>query len=190
MLPDPIKNFIDKFSKLPSIGPRQATRLAFHVTNLGKNEIYNLTKTIADLQSLKTCPECFFITHTHCPVCSNPQRQRNIICLVEKETDFISLEKVKKYNGVYLILGELGKTGSLSPEQKLKLASLKLRAPWEEIILAINPTAYGDLNAALIYREIKPLAQKITRLGRGIPTGGEIEFADPDTLGGALANRN
>lgn len=190
MLPDSIKKFIDKFSTLPSIGPRQATRLAFHVTNLGRNEIYDLAKTIADLQSLKNCSECFFIIHNNCPVCSNPQRQRNIVCIVEKETDLMSLEKAKKYNGIYLILGELNKTGSLNNEQKLKLASLKVRAPLEEIILAINPTAYGDLNAALIHQEIKPLAKKITRLGRGIPTGGEIEFADPDTLGGALDNRN
>ena len=190
MLPDPIKNFVEKFSVLPSIGPRQATRLAFHIAHSGQNEIYNLAKTIAALQSLRTCPECFFVTQSHCPICADPRRQHDVVCLLEKETDLISLEKAGKYNGVYLVLGELGKTGSLTSEHKLKLTSLKKCAPWAEIILAINPTAYGDLNAALIYREIKPLAQKITRLGRGIPTGGEIEFADPDTLGGALANRN
>ena len=108
---------------------------------------------------------------------------------MEKETDLISIEKAKKYNGIYLVLGELNKTGSFSPDQKLKLKCLKARAPLEEIILAINPTAYGDLNAALILQEIKPFAQKITRLGRGIPTGGEIEFADSDTLASAIDNR-
>lgn len=190
MLPEQIKKFINKFSSLPAIGPRQATRLAFHITNLGKNEIYDLAKSIADLQSLKTCPLCFYITDQKCPICSNTSRRNDIVCVIEKETDLMSLEKAKKYNGIYLILGELNKSGSLAVDQKLKLNSLKLRAPLEEIILGINPTAYGDLNAALIYQEIKSLAKKVTRLGRGIPTGGEIEFADPDTLGSALDNRS
>lgn len=190
MIPESIKKFIDIFSSLPSIGPRQATRLAFHITNLGKSQIYGLAKSIADLQQLKACPDCFFINNGACPVCSNNSRTKSIVCVIEKETDLISVEKAKKYNGIYLVLGELNKTGSLSPDQKLKLKSLKARAPLEEIILAINPTAYGDLNAALILQEIKPFAKKITRLGRGIPTGGEIEFADSDTLAGAIDNRN
>ena len=190
MLPEPIKNFIDRFSSLPSIGPRQATRLAFHIANKGKATVYDLAKSLSDLQLLKTCPDCFFINTGGCPICNNQNRRRDIICVVEKETDLISLEKTKKYNGVYLVLGELGKTGNLSPDQRLKLNSLKVRAPLEEIILAINPTAYGDLNASLIGQEIKSLSKKTTRLGRGIPTGGEIEFADPDTLSGALDNRN
>lgn len=190
MIPEPIKKFVDAFSSLPSIGPRQATRLAFYIINLGKSQIYDLAKSMADLQQLKTCPDCFFINNGACPVCSNSNRTKSIVCVIEKETDLISIEKAKKYNGIYLVLGELNKTGSLSPDQKLKLKSLKAGAPLEEIILAINPTAYGDLNAALILQEVKPFAKKITRLGRGIPTGGEIEFADSDTLGGALDNRN
>ncbi len=190
MLPEPIKKFIDIFSSLPSIGPRQATRLAFYITNLGKSQIYDLAKSMADLQQLKTCSDCFFINNGICPVCSNGNRLKNIVCVVEKETDLISIERAKKYSGVYLVLGELNKTGSLSPDQKLKLKSLKSQELLEEIILAINPTAYGDLNAALILQEVKPFAKKITRLGRGIPTGGEIEFADSDTLAGAIDNRN
>ena len=189
MLPEPIKNFIDKFSSLPSIGPRQATRLAFHIANKGRAEVYDLAKSLSDLQSLKTCPECFFVNKGGCLICNDQNRRKDIVCLVEKETDLLSLEKAKKYNGVYLVLGELGKTGSLSPDQRLKLKSLRFKEPIEEIILAINPTAYGDLNAALLFQEIKPLTGKITRLGRGIPTGGEIEFADEDTLRGALDNR-
>ena len=189
MIPEPIKKFIDIFSSLPSIGPRQATRLAFYITNLGKSQIYDLAKSIADLQQLKTCSNCFFINNGSCPICCNSNRKINTVCVIEKETDLISIERAKKYNGVYLVLGELNKTGSLSPDQKLKLKSLKTRAPLEEIILAINPTAYGDLNAALILQEIKPFARKITRLGRGIPTGGEIEFPDPDTQPGPIDKR-
>ena len=190
MLPESVKKFINVFSSLPSIGPRQATRLAFHITNLGKSQIHDLAQSMANLQQLKTCSDCFFINNGVCPICSQINRSKNIVCVVEKETDLISIEKAKKYNGTYLVLGELNKTGSLSPDQKLKLKSLKARSPLEEIILAINPTAYGDLNAALILQEIKPFALKITRLGRGIPTGGEIEFADADTLAGAIDNRN
>ena len=109
--------------------------------------------------------------------------------MVERETDLISLEKTKKYQGLYLVLGPLPRTGALTTAQKLKLAGLKARAPFREIILAISPTAYGDLNASLLLKELRPFAKKITRLGVGLPTGGEIEFADEDTLGGALDNR-
>lgn len=190
MLPDPIKKFIDLVSDLPSIGPRQATRLAFHLVNRGRGQIFELAKTINELQQLTPCPACFFIIHhTDCPLCSQPHRHKNIVCVVEKETDVISLEKAKKYNGVYLVLGELGKSGSISSDQRLKLQSLKSRAPLEEIIIAISPTSYGDLNAELVLQEVRPLSRRITRLGRGIPTGGEIEFADPDTLAGAIDNR-
>lgn len=191
MIPDHIQKFIKFFSALPGIGPRQATRLAFHIVQSGKEQIYSLAKAIADLREIKTCPSCFFVNNEKCFVCDNPARQKDIVCIIEKETDLLSLEKSKKYNGSYLILGELSKTGLLGADQKLKLISLKNRNPLlTEIILGISPTAYGDLNVALILQEIKSFAPKITRLGRGLPTGGEIEFADPETLAGAIDNRS
>jgi len=198
MIPDPIQRFVDIFSRLPSIGPRQATRLAFYLLSLGKNNISELARVVNDLTELKTCPLCFNVHNSGdglCYICSNPRRAKNVIMLVEKETDLISLEKTKKFNGRYFIVGDLKKSGVLETEQKLRLSSLKgliqkeLGGQAEEIILAINPTAYGDLNASLLAQELRGSAKKITRLGRGIPTGGEIEFADEDTLGGALDNR-
>lgn len=198
MLPDPIKNFVDAFAKLPSIGPRQATRLAFHIGNLGKAKIKELSDAIADLASLTTCPRCF---RTHlgnaklCSICADPTRSQSLIAVVEKETDLLSIEKTKKFHGWYLIIGELSKLGELGPEQKLRLSSLKnfiqknLNGQAEEIILAINPNIYGDLAAAMLKKELEGSAKKITRLGRGIPTGGEIEFADEDTLSNALERR-
>ena len=203
---DPIKKFTEIFSKFPSIGPRQAMRLAFFIAGLGKTKIKEISDAVSELYGLNTCARCF---HTFtltanpgrsdeklCPICSDPTREKGIIAIIEKETDLISLEKKKKFNGRYLLLGELDKTGELEPEQKLRLNNLKtfikkeLRGKADEIILAINPTVYGDLNAALLKKELEECAEKITRLGRGIPTGGEIEFADEETLGQALERRN
>ncbi len=199
MLPQPIKNFIDIFSRLPSIGPRQATRLAFKLISSGKNKIEEAAKVIYDLEYLKICQFCFF-PHSNpdnlCDICRDKNRQKNTIMIIEKETDLVSLERPKKFRGRYLILGELLKSGVLESSQKLRLNNLKtfiekeLNGQAEEIIIATNPTTYGDLQAMIIAKEFNNMAKKITRLGRGIPTGGEIEFADEETLGQALERRN
>ena len=207
MLPDPIKKFVEVFSKLPSIGPRQATRLAFYLSNLGKGKVKEISAAVASLAELTTCSRCF---RTHvgpgklCSICSDPTRNPSLIAVVEKETDLLSLEKTKKFNGWYLVIGDLHKNGELEPEQKLRLAALKnfINPPSRkasegkeknrvnEIIIATNPTVYGDLNAATLKKELEEYAGKITRLGRGIPTGGEIEFADEETLGQAIDKRS
>ncbi|MBI3046456.1 MAG: recombination protein RecR [Candidatus Harrisonbacteria bacterium] len=210
MLPNPIKNFVEVFSKLPSIGPRQATRLAFYITSLGKNKVKEIASAVSNLADLTACSRCFR-THTGneklCSICSDPTRNQKLIAVVEKETDLLSLEKTKKFNGWYLVIGELHKNGELEPEQKLRLSALKnfikKELPpshkasegkgvgkAEEIILATNPTVYGDLNAATLKKELGEFTDKITRLGRGIPTGGEIEFADEETLGSAIDKRS
>lgn len=200
LIPPHIKHFTDLFKELPSLGPRQATRLAFHIKSLGAASIKELATALQGLIDVRTCKQCFFTyeeenektTQGLCHICSNPGRNQKIIAVVEKETDLISIEKSKKFNGIYLVLGELKKDGALSNEQRLRLESMKKRFKDEsasEIIIATNPTPYGDLNAITIDRELKPIAQKLTRLGRGMPTGGEIEFADEETLGGALENR-
>lgn len=116
--------------------------------------------------------------------------------MVEKETDLISIEGTKKFNGRYFILGPVPKTGILEDWQKLRLRGLKgfiekeLAGRAEEIVLAFSPTANGNFNASLLIKELSPFTKKITRLGRGLPTGGEIEFADDETLGEALAKRS
>ena len=209
MLPDPIKNFIAIFSKLPSIGLRQSTRLAFYLINKGKNQIEETAKVISDLKYLKICSMCFFVhsgpirekssngagKENLCDICQDKNRQNNIFMVLEKETDLISIERTKKFKGRYLVLGELTKSGDMKSAQKLRLNHLKniikkeLGTKAEEIIIATNPTTYGDLNAMIITKELKDFAKKITRLGRGIPTGGEIEFADEETLGQALERR-
>lgn len=199
MFPEPIKNFINIFSKLPSIGPRQATRLAFYLISGGKNKLKEASKAISDLETIKICSNCFFI-HSNpdnlCNICRDENRKKNLIMVVEKETDLTSIERTKKFIGRYLVLGELTKNGILDASHKLRLNALKnyiKKLPAniaEEIIIATNPTTYGDLNAMIIRKELEGFADKFSRLGRGIPTGGEIEFADEETLEQALKRRD
>ncbi len=197
-LPDPLQNVADALAELPSIGPRQAIRLAFYLVGEGKNELRALAQSIAGLGEIKICERCFFVHQNDgalCDICANPNRNQGVIMVVEKETDYISLENTKKFTGRYFITGPLQKTGLMENGQKLRLQSLKsfiektLGGKAEEIILAFNPTSLGDFQASLLIKELGPLTKKLSRLGRGLPTGGEIEFADDETLGSALERR-
>ncbi len=198
-LPSSLRALIDELSDLPSIGPRQATRLAFHLVGKGQQSIAGLAKELEALKNIKLCSQCFFIhenTGNLCDICADPMRDQKTIMLVEKETDLISIEETGKFPGRYFILGVIPKTGILDDMQKLRLQSLKSSiqklpdGKADEIILGFNPTSVGDWNASLLKKELDGLAKKITRLGRGLPTGGEIEFADDETLEGALAARS
>ncbi|MEK7086835.1 MAG: toprim domain-containing protein, partial [Patescibacteria group bacterium] len=159
----------------------------------------NLELSFANLKTLNRCPRCFFLKEARknlCSFCSDPKRDKNIIAVVEKETDLLSIEKTGNFQGHYLVLGELPERGILESAQKLRLQTLKERIKKElngkakEIIAAVNLTTFGDFTTHIIGQEFKELAEKITRLGRGIPTGGEIEFADEETLAQALERRN
>ena len=230
-LPNSLEALIVRLAELPSIGPRQATRLAFHLLAQGTQRLRLLAENIDELGTLKLCARCFFPTTQSeprpsegvgaarqnlgglCPVCADPKRDQKIIMIVEKETDLITVERTGKFSGRYLIIGPIGKIGILEEWQKLRLAALKAtierdlgpstgsgqagQAPQssaagqaEEIILGFNPTSHGDWHAETLAKELAPLAKKMTRLGRGLPTGGEIEFADDDTLGAALERRS
>ncbi len=197
-LPPPIYKIIQQLEKLPSIGPRQAMRLAFYLIAQGQNEIKSFAQDLNSLLSVKNCAQCFFVHQNPdnlCDICGNKSRKKELIAVLEKETDLISIERTKKFHGRYFILGPIAKTGILEEWQKLRLQNLKsfiqkeLNGQAEEIILAFSPTANGDFNVSLLIKELAPLAKKISRLGRGLPTGGEIEFADDETLGEALNNR-
>ncbi|MDP1629223.1 MAG: recombination mediator RecR [bacterium] len=198
MYPDPIQKFIEKFSKLPSVGPRQAARFAFFLLKQGKPEIEECAKLLSDLaKNIKICPQCFYAALNGedgelCSICKDKTRNQTVICVVEKETDLISLEKTKKYNGLYYVLG--GQISPLEPEsyKQIKIKELIERvknSKIKEAILATNPTTEGDLTARYLEKILRPFDLKITRLGRGLPTGGDIEFADQDTLGNALEQR-
>lgn len=198
-LPSAINRVIEKLARLPSIGPRQATRLAFYLLGKGQNEMKVLAQSIDELSRIKTCARCFFVhenSHNLCNICSDKSRRVDLFAIVERETDLISLENTKKFNGRYFILGPISKTGLLEDWQKLRVQGFKsliakdFGGKVEEIILAFSPTSNGDFNASILIKELSPITTKITRLGRGLPTGGEIEFADDETLGEALSKRS
>lgn len=199
MIPEAIQKFIESFSKLPSLGPRAATRLAFYLTKLDPESFKNLEEGLNNLKKINRCEQCFFLKDTKnkiCGICADSNRKSNLIAIVEKETDLLSIEKTGNFKGKYLVLGEVSERGILESAQKLKLAHLKNRiqkefnGKIEEIIIAVNPTTIGDFTTNTIREELKNSAEKITRLGRGIPTGGEIEFSDEETLSQALERRN
>ncbi|KKW48083.1 MAG: Recombination protein RecR [Parcubacteria group bacterium GW2011_GWA1_59_11] len=196
-LPSSVRKLIQALSELPSIGPRQATRLVFYLIGRGEAHIHELARNLDQLKKIKVCERCFFIHENAgslCNICSDPHRNQSVIMLVEKETDLTSLENTGRFKGRYLILGPIPKTGALEDWQKLRLQSLKSviakEGQAEEIILGLNPTSVGDFHASLLVKELAGSAKKISRLGRGLPTGGEIEFADDETLGASLERRS
>ncbi len=197
-LPPSIQKLADLLSELPSIGPRQAIRLVFHLKSRGERGLSGLLRELENLKSLKTCERCFFLHENEgvlCDICSDPKRDNSLILILEKETDLLSVENTGKFRGRYFIIGAIPKTGLLEDWQKARLQSLRNFVQKElggragEMILGMNPTSSGDFHAGLLLNELSPFSKKISRLGRGLPTGGEIEFADEDTLGSALERR-
>lgn len=201
MYPAPIQNLIHLFSKLPSIGPRQAARLVFHLLNESPENLENLGGAIANLKSrIDVCPVCFKTAETGgekkiiCKICSDANRERHIIAVVEKESDLVALEKTRKYGGLYHILnGVISPLDGKGPE-KIRVKELLWRVKnsepkIKEVILATNPTTEGDATAIYVERTLAPFGVKISRLGRGLSVGAELEYADETTLNNALQNR-
>jgi recombination protein RecR len=208
--PPSIQKLIDLFSKFPTVGPRTASRFVFYLMRKSKEEIDELIKSIQQLkEKVKICSFCFIpfeppsgtlVGSDLCPICSNPSRDKTLLCIVEKETDLISIEKTKKYNGLYFILGGTVSTLKKTDIEKLRIKELKERIKepekfgigkkeFKEIIIAINPTTEGEATALYLERILKPLRIKISRLGRGLPVGAELEYADEETLKSALEGR-
>ncbi len=204
-LPETIKNFVKVFSSIPGIGPRQATRIAFWLLHQSpkKQQIFQ-TSLSKLLNNISLCPECFFILDNQkgaklCEICSNPRRNHSSICVVEKETDLLSIENTHKYHGVYHVLGGLLSEIDINKRKELTISQLlkrlqryaKMKKPVKEIILALSATSEGNLTSYYLEKEIKKLDPKIkiTKLAQGIPHGGEIEFADAETLINALEGR-
>ncbi|KPJ57055.1 hypothetical protein AMJ49_02770 [Parcubacteria bacterium DG_74_2] len=202
MYPKTIQKLIDLFSKFPGVGPRTATRFVFYLITKEKKEINELVSKILNLKKIKLCKFCFNPFEGEddlCQICLNHTRDKTLLCVVEKESDLASIEKIKKYNGLYFILGGLISKLKKEEIEKLKINELLERiknpekfgqkAGFKEIIIAINPTTEGEATALYLERKLKPLGKKITRLGRGLPVGAELEYADEETLGSALEGR-
>lgn len=201
-----VQKLIGLFSKFPTVGPRTAARFVFYLMGLKKEEIEELLKSIAELKkNIKICPFCFKPSelkseNNFCEICSNPARDKSLLCIVANETDLESIEKIKKYNGRYFILGGTVSALKKSDIEKLRIKELeekiKNHPEIQEIILAINPTPDGETTTLYLERLLKPLTcgeqgrtKKITRLGRGLPIGAELEYADEETLRSALEGR-
>jgi len=206
-----IKKLTDLFSKFPTIGPRTAGRFVYYLMKQPKEKIDEIINAIQELKhKIKFCSFCFNpyedggcpTSAELCPICSDPRRDKKLLCIVEKETDLISIENTKKYNGLYFILGGTVATMKKNDLDNLRIKELKNRIEksnqFTEIIIAINPTIEGRATSILVERALKEsfgVAQnlhatpKITHLAQGLPVGGELEYADEETLESALEGR-
>jgi recombination protein RecR len=191
---EPLLIAIEELSKLPGIGKKTAQRLALHILKNDQGTVDKLIKAISDLKTkLHLCKRCYNLAEDElCEICKSSKRDSSKICVVEEASDVIAIEKTNEFNGLYHVLG-----GVLSPltgvtASDLKIKELLLRFESEnisEIILALNPDTEGETTSLYLARLIKPLNIKVTRIARGIPIGGDLEFADEATIGRALLNR-
>lgn len=197
MLPKPVRVLISELMKLPTIGPRTAARLSYWLLRQPKELRVGLAAAIVKLdEDVYRCPQCFLPsdeTGKGCAVCDDPRRDTALIAVVEKETDAIALEKTKQFKGVYHVLGGLLQAGDRETNRRVRvhelLERIKKGKNVREIILAINPTTEGDLTALYLEKQLGSLHIPVTRLGRGLPKGGDLEYADEETLSAALASR-
>ena len=190
----PLARLIDEFHKLPGIGPKSAQRLAYYLLRMPPQEAQALAAAILDVKErVSLCSICQNVTEIDpCRVCSDDRRDRTIICIVEEPLDILAMERSGNYRGLYHVLhGAISPMDGIGPED-LKTAELlhRLRSgEVVEIILATNPNLEGEATAMYLTRLLKPLGVRVTRLARGLPVGGDIEYADDVTLARALDGR-
>jgi recombination protein RecR len=195
-LPEPVQNLVDAFARLPGIGPKTASRLTFYLLRAPEELSQTLSKALLDIkQETGLCEVCFNITRKDspiCEICASDQRDRKTLCVVEEPLDVLAIEKTDGYNGLYHVLhGVLSPIEGIGPED-LKIKELLQRLQendFTEVILATNPSMEGDATAMYLYERISPLVDRVTRLARGLPVGGDLEYADQNTLLRALAGR-
>jgi len=196
LLPAPIQNLIDALSRLPGIGPKTASRLTFYLLRASENLSLDLAEALQTLKSgTAFCRTCFNITEAgrgDCEVCTSPDRDSTLLCIVEEPLDVLALERTGGYHGRYHVLhGALSPVEGIGPED-IKIGELLQRVKTEdirEIILATNPSLEGDATAMYLAQRLTPLGVPVTRLARGLPVGGDLEYADQNTLLRALAGR-
>ena len=195
LLVEPVAKLIDEFSRLPGIGPKTASRLTFYLLRAPKEQSEALADALRELRERTTfCSVCFNITETDpCAVCSDEKRDRSVICVVEEPLDVIAIERTRDYHGLYHVLhGTIAPVEGIGPDE-LRIAELLSRfnsaPPVREVIIATNPNMEGEATAMYIARQIEGWGIRVTRLARGLPVGGDLEYADEITLSRALAGR-
>jgi recombination protein RecR len=196
LLPEPLQNLITALERLPGIGPKSASRLAFFLLRAPEDVAQSLADALSALKAeTDFCRECFNITlagRELCEVCDSPERDRSVLCVVEEPLDVIALERLGAYRGRYHVLH-----GVLSPIEGIGPDDIKIKPLIErvaaggvnEIILATNPSMEGDATALYLRQHLLPYGVHLTRLARGLPVGGDLEYADQNTLLRALSGR-
>ncbi|HWO43297.1 MAG TPA: recombination mediator RecR [Candidatus Eisenbacteria bacterium] len=199
--PAPLARLIEELSRLPGIGEKTAARLAFHMLKGSKEDVFNLADSIARLRrEMGLCRACFGFSEvdsqngdaTLCAICRNPGRENDKICVVEEPADLIAVEKSGEFKGLYHVLH-----GTISPLDGVGPDALRIKELLErlnggtvrEVIVATNPTLDGEATALYLSKIIKPLGVSVTRIARGLPMGGDLEYTDAVTLGKALEGR-
>jgi recombination protein RecR len=194
IVPSSVERLIEELGKLPGVGPRTAERLAFHLLKADPHKAGSLGLALGELHAgVRSCRLCHnFAESDTCAVCTAPGREQHIIAVVEEPFDVVALEKTDLFKGLYHVLG-----GVISPmdgvgPDRLEISSLIRRIEEggvEEVILATNPSLEGESTAMYIRQQLEPSGVKLTRLARGLPVGGDLEYADQVTLGRALQGR-
>jgi recombination protein RecR len=190
----PVERLITELSKLPSIGPKSAQRIAFHIVRGRPDDARALADALREVKErIRPCRRCFNLTEgEECEICTDLRRDASVICAVEDPYDIGPIERTGEYRGLYHVLG-----GALSPldgiePEDLRIAELVERAEKEgtkEIVIATNPNTTGEATALFIAQELKDTPVKVTALASGLPVGGDLEYADEVTLGRAFAGR-
>ena len=196
LLPDSLQSLINALERLPGIGPKSASRLAFYFLRAPEEVSQDLASALANLKANTTlCQECFNITEAgreRCEICESAQRDASLVCVVEEALDVLALERTGGYKGKYHVLqGVLSPIEGIGPDDlKIKQLIARVgRGEIQEVILATNPSMEGDATALYLQKHLEPLAVRVTRLARGLPVGGDLEYADQNTLLRALSGR-
>ena len=188
-----ISKLIQELSALPGIGTKSAQRLAFHILNMPKEQVEELSSAILDAkQNVRYCKECFTLTDEEiCPICSDSSRNHKVIMVVENTRDLAAYEKTQKYDGVYHVLhGAISPMLGIGPgDIKLKELMQRLQKDVDEVIIATNSSLEGETTAMYISKLIKPTGIKVTRIASGVPVGGDLEYIEEVTLLRALEGR-
>jgi recombination protein RecR len=196
-LPKSVSRLIEEFQRLPGVGPKTASRLAYHLLRVPEDQARSLGEALLELRAqTRFCSVCFNITDAAidpCPVCRDEHRDGSVLCVVEAPLDVQAIERARGFHGRYHVLhGAISPVEGVGPEQ-LKISELveRVRAGGvREVILATNPSMEGEATAMYIHRALQGLTVRVTRLARGLPVGGDLEYADETTLTKALEGRS